>query len=161
MRKYAIITNNVVSSIIEKDPDDVSLSSIFNSNSTVVDITDLTPLPTIGWVLRGNALEFPQGESDREAFEEKLADLKTDFGIKLARMAINKMGARNKILNKTGAQVGSLLNNLIPIKMLLETGALGTARYSCSQLKLVYTEYSDIFDKIISDINDFERTYTL
>jgi hypothetical protein len=156
MRKYAIVINNVVSSVIQIEPEDFGQYA-----GTFIDIEDLSPQPAVGWVLNGNKLEYPIGQSSVEELEIRLAEKKTDFGIKLSYNCINKIGARNKILNKNGTQVTTLLNQLIGVKMLLETGALGTARYSCSQLKLVYTEYADIFDYVISEVNTFESSYGL
>jgi len=154
MQKYAVINNNTVMEIL--DVDDADYAIIAQHNQMVIDITDMIPLPLVGYVLNGNVLEVPQGRGDREEFEYGLAVKKTDFGIKLARVAVDRIGARNKILNKTGTQVTTLLNILIGVKMLLETGALGTARYNCVQLKTVYTEYADIFDSVIDQINSFE-----
>jgi hypothetical protein len=151
MRKYAVVTNNVVSSVVEIEEDQ------FNQyRDMLIDIQDLAPQPTVGWVLNGNKLEFPQNLSQLEELEYILADKKTEFGIKLARVAIVKIGVRNKILQKNGAQVAAVVNALLPVKLLLDTGALGTARYSCVGLKTTYTELSDIFDYVIAEINAFE-----
>lgn len=156
MRKYALVNNFVVTRIVDIDENDYGQYA--NSNSLVIDITDLDPQPQINWVLDGNKLEFPVNKSSREDLEIELAAKKTEFGIALAKIAVNRIGARNKILNKTGTQVATLLNQLLGIKLLLETGALGTARYSSLQLKSVYTEYGDVFDFIINEINVFENT---
>jgi hypothetical protein len=158
MRKYAIVNNNVVTSIIEIEEE--LYSEYASKNQMVIDITE-SPQTVSGFVLNGNKLEVPQGFSDREMYEIYLAELKTEFGIKLCRNAINRIGARNKILNKTGIQVVTLLNALIAIKLLLETGALGTARYNCSLLLNVYTEYTDIFQYVINEINVFEQNNSL
>lgn len=159
MRKYALINKNLVTSIIESN--DLDFSEYSKNNELIIDITDLNPLPQINWVLNGNKLEFPSGFSDREKLEIELASKKTDFGIKLARYAIDRIGARNKILNKTGEQVSILLTQLVGVKLLLETGALSTARFSCIQLKFIYTEYTDIFDYVINEINSFEASVGL
>lgn len=154
MQKYAILNNNTVTEVVELSDEDYCI--YIQNNQMAIDITDMSPQPLVGYVLNGNKLEVPQGRGDREEYEYALAVKKTDFGIKLARVAVDRIGARNKILNKNGQQVTALLNILIGVKMLLETGALGTARYSCAQLKVVYTEYSDIFDNVIEQINSFE-----
>lgn len=159
MRKYALVNQNVITSIIETEEE--NLSSYIKSNELVIDITDLSPQPLERWVLNGNIFEIPQGSTNREKFELELASRKTDFGIKLTRIAIDRIGARNKILNKTGEQVSILLNHMLPVKLLLETGALGTARYSCIQLKAVFTEYTDVFDFVINEINEFEQAFGL
>lgn len=154
MRKFALVNNNIVTEIKTLTEDDYRQETL--SNQTVVDIEDITPQPMINWVLNGNKLEFPQGGSEREILETALAEEKITFGIQLARKAVVKIGVRNKILNKNGEQVSLILNSLLPIKLLLETGALGTARFACLQLKNVYTEYSDIFQSAVDDINFFE-----
>jgi len=159
MRKYALVNNFVISEIIEIEEEDYN--NYIKNNNLIIDITDLNPQPQVNWVLNGNKLEFPIGDSNREKLEIELASKKTEFGTTLAKHAINRIGARNKILNKTGTQVTTLLNQLLGVKLLLETGALGTARSSCSQLKLIYTEYSDIFDYVINEINSFEETFGL
>lgn len=154
-RKYALIQNNIVIAVETIDDDKIDQYS--KTHQMIIDIEDIVPQPTINWVLNGNILEIPAGNSDLEKFEELLAEKKIIRGIKLARIAIIKVGARNKILKKSATQVSTLLNQLVPIKMLLETGALGTARDNCRLLKNVYTEYSDIFQLVIDDIDLFER----
>lgn len=161
IRKYALVNNNVVTSTIDLDNETDQVASYSRANQMVIDIHDQVPQPVAGWVLSGNKLEIPQGNSDREVYEEHLNDLKSDFGSKLAKKCTNKIGARNKILNKTGEQVIALLNTLLGIRFLLEGGALGTARNSCAQLKAVYTEYADIFQYVIDEINIFEQNNSL
>lgn len=159
MRKYALLKNSVVIQTMDIEDDDVP--GIIAMNEMVIDITDQNPLPAIGYVLNGNILEIPQNNSSREQFEIDLNSRKAEFGLKLAKAAIDRIGARNKILNKNGSQVISLLTQLIGVKSLLETGALGTARNSCVQLKSVFTEYVDIFDEVINQINLFETNFGL
>ena len=159
MRKYAIIKNSVVIQILDLEEEDVSNYS--KQHESIIDISNSIPQPQIGWVLIGNTLQFPTGISDREKLEIELAEKKTIFGTKLSTTAINMVGARNKILDKNGSQVAAALNDLLIVKLLLETGALGTARNSCNQLKMLYTEYGDIFDFVISEINNFEINFGL
>lgn len=155
-RKYAFINNNVVTDIQTLETDE--LFPHMMSNQSVIDIEDMSPTPTIGYVLRGNTLEIPIGNSDREQFEIDLGYKKIDFGLIVARDCVAKIGARNKILNKNGTQISAILTSLMPVKLLLETGALGTARSACLQLKVVYTEYADIFDFAINQVNNFESS---
>lgn len=159
MRKYALINDSIVTQLIEIEQSEYPQYS--SNNHMVIDVTDLEPQPQANWILNGNKLEFPNGTSNREILEIQLAGKKADFGIKLARIAIDRIGARNKILNKNGSQVATLLTQLFSVKLLLETGALGTARYSSLQLKAVYTEYSDIFDYVVNEVNNFESAFGL
>lgn len=161
LKKYAIINNNIVTEIVEIDDETNDFYAYSNKNQLVIDIDSMSPQPVVGYVLNGNKLELPQGFTDREVYEEHLNDLKSTFGTMLSKKCTNKIGARNKILNKNGAQVTALLNTLLGVRFLLEGGALGTARNSCVQLKSVYTEYSDIFDYVINEINIFEQNNSL
>ena len=155
-RKYAIINNNIVTDIqILSEEQYMEYST---RNQMLIDIEDELIQPQVNYIFNGNRLEIPVGESAQELFEIALAEKKTLFGFKLAINAVNRIGARNKILNKTGSQVSTLINQLLGIKMLLDTGALGTARASCVQLKSLYTEYSDIFEMVIQEINSFEQS---
>lgn len=159
IRKYALVNNFIITDI--KDLTEEEYLIAIRSNNLVVDIQDLNPQPMVRWVLDGNVFTLPQGISDKEALEIELASKKTDFGIALARFCVDRIGARNKILNKDGLQVSAILNNLLPVKLLLETGALGTARFSCVQLKNVYTEYADIFQHVVDEVNSFENSHGL
>lgn len=159
MRKYAVVYNGVVSSVEDISENDVVERA--KEVQMIVDINDMNPMPTIGWVLNGNILEIPQNLSNRELFEIDLNRRKSKFGSELAQNAVYRIGARNKILNKTGVQVATLLTSLLGVKSLMETGALGTARGLCSQLKVPYTEYADIFDLVIEQINWFEKNFGL
>lgn len=158
-RRYAFINNNVVTDIQTLEHDE--LIEHLRIHQSVIDIEDMLPIPAIGHVLNGNTIEIPIGVSDRETFEYNLAIKKIDFGVRLSHICIAKFGTRNKILNKNGNQVSAILTALMPIKLLLETGALGTARFACLQLKVIYTEYTDIFDFTITEINNFEYTVGL
>jgi len=159
MRTYALINNSVVTSVLDFEESEFDL--YVKMNHMVIDVTNLDPRPQVGWVLVGNTLQFPVGISDREKMEITLNKQKRLFGIALSSDAIDRIGARNKILNKNGTQVTTLLTQLMGVKGLLETGALGTARYSCIQLKAVYTEYADIFDYVVNEINVFENSFGL
>jgi hypothetical protein len=159
MRKYALVNNSIVTAIVDLEDNEV-LEQI-QINHSVIDVTDMSPQPQVNYVLNGNVLELPQNLSSREALEIDLALRKLDFGANLSRNSIARIAARNKILNKSNEQVATLLNQLLSVKMLLDTGALGTARLSCMQLKLAYTEYTDIFDYVISEVNSFESQFGL
>jgi hypothetical protein len=99
--------------------------------------------------------------SEQEREERVLAKIKREFGLYVSNECIELLGARNKILGLTGTQVSSMLSNLMPVKSLLETGALGTARSYMIQLKAAYPNHADVFDDGIQDINEFEAEYGL
>jgi hypothetical protein len=108
------------------------------------------------YVLNIGILEFDI-VSEQEFIERLLAKKKREFGLNLSNLCIESLGARNKVLALTAGQVTSMLTNLAPIRALLETGALGTARSALGQLKMAYTKHTDIFDLVILKINLFEQ----
>jgi hypothetical protein len=99
--------------------------------------------------------------TDQERTERILAKKKREFGLYVANECVELLGARNKILNLSGSQVSAMLSNLMPVKSLLETGALGTARAYLIQLKAAYPNHVDIFQDGIDDINGFEAEFGL
>jgi len=154
MRTYAIIENNRVVEIQEISDEDIA--SVASSRSCVIDIEDISPRPAVGWILEGNSLKLPTDSVNLELFEIDLNDRKSTFGVQLVKDCVNRIGARNKILNKSGAQVSAILTQLLSVKFLLETGALGTARSACSQLVSAFPEYADVFTYVITKVNRFE-----
>lgn len=160
MSKFALLKNNIVVDVVEIETED-EVRALIAINDMVIDVTDQSPIPAKGYILNGSILEIPQNGTSREQFEIDLNDRKCQFGAEICRDAVNKLGARNKILSKSGPQVIALLTQLLAVKSLLETGALGTARATCVQLKVVYTEYSDIFDFVITKVNEFEASFGL
>lgn len=158
MRLYALVNNNVVTSVQSLEDSDVAKA--VSENAQVIDVEDMHPIPEVGWTLVGNKLQ-PFGELSLEELEEALARKKITSGRLFARDSIARVGARNKILAKTSQQITQLLTALSGVRALLETGALGTARDIVTQLKAGYPEYADIFDRLISEINDFESKYGL
>jgi hypothetical protein len=94
-----------------------------------------------------------------EEIEIKLATKKRQAGWDISNKLVDLMGARNKILGLTGAQISTMLQTLSPVKALLETGALSTARYYMGVLKTNYPDHVDIFDLGIDAINKFEQEF--
>lgn len=159
MRKYALVNSGIVSQVLDLEEAQALAAGL--TNNAVIDIEDQIPQPVVGWVLNGNILEKAQGNSSLEKYEQELALKKIDYGCNLSKIAIAKVAARNKILKKSSTQITTLLNQLIGVKMLLETGSLGTTREACTVLKSIYTEYTDIFEYVIDQINTFERDFNL
>lgn len=96
-----------------------------------------------------------------ESKEILLAKNKREFGVTLVSYCIDQLGAKNKILLRSSSEIVAVLSALLPIKNLLETGALGTARTALSQLVYInrYPDYSQIFRDVIAKINNFEKEY--
>jgi hypothetical protein len=99
--------------------------------------------------------------AESEKAERLLAKKKREYGLYISNEMIELLGARNKILGLTGTQVTSMLSQLAPVRALLETGALGTARGYITQFKVAFLNHADIFQDGIDDINKFEAEWGL
>lgn len=156
-RRYALLENQVVVEVRSMEEDEVSKVSI---QTQVVDVEDMLPMPDVGWTLVGNCLVANVGVTEEQR-EIELASRKRLAGKKISNKYIDLIGARNKLTSKTTQQIVSVLTALSPIRALLETGALGTARSSILQVSAGFPDYQDIFEAAINEINDFEAKYGL
>jgi hypothetical protein len=67
------------------------------------------------------------------------------------------VGTINLTLSSQGqvVNVSTLLTNLMTVKMLLETGALKTARSLCMFYKPQFTTYSNVFQHAIDEVTRY------
>lgn len=158
MRKYAIVHDNVVVEIEQLS--DSEVISKANYCQCLIDIEDQIPEPEIGWVLQGNTL-VPANTlltNDEQDLFQQCSQRK--FGLALLTRAVDKIGARNLKLTREGtpADVAALANQMAAIKLLLEGGALKTARTVCTMIKPVFLLHEDILQEVINEINSFLST---
>lgn len=155
MRKYAIVSNQVVTSIV--DADDEAASELVKTSEMIVDIEDQIPQPEVGWVLSGNSLVAPiqsMTPDQLDAYQQKAQRL---YGLKILTLAVDKVGARNLKLAREGtpADVATLGSQMASIKILLEGGALKTVRSICGAIKPMHPNHSDVLDEVIAEITNF------
>lgn len=155
MRKYAIVFNQVVTSVIEAEDDEIV--DIMRASQMVIDIEDQIPQPEVGWVLSGSRLTLPNYElslDEQDAYQQKAQRL---FGLKILPLAMDKLGARNLKLSRDGtpADVTTLASQMASIKILLEGGALKTVRGLCVSIKPMHPNHADILDEVIAEISNF------
>lgn len=153
MRKYAVVNNNVVTQI--DITDETGYISLSKQHQLVIDIENMSPQPSIGWILNGNTLQSSSGSLTQEQQLELVVGQYRQFGEELSKQLNDKVGARNLMLGKTEAQISSLVNSLISIGILLEKGGLKTAKAAMQQVKPGFPEYSDIFDYGIDAITSY------
>lgn len=155
MNKYASIINNNVVKVSELDEQQFRLES--KECELLVDITNMIPEPEVGWVLNGNKLELANDElsSDEQDLHQQKAQRK--FGVQVLEYALDAIGARNLKLTResTPADVATLAQQMASIKLLLEGGALKTARTICLMIKPTYPNHADILQTVIDDITQF------
>lgn len=80
-----------------------------------------------------------------------------EFGEYLVPELIDMMGSRNLTLIQDGTPVNisTLASDNAGIKLLIETGALSTARSAAMYYKTKYPYHADIYDHVIEDITEF------
>jgi hypothetical protein len=153
MRKYAILTDNKITEIVNAEESEIREIA---RSKMIVDIEDLIPEPGINWILQGNKLVPPSelNTEERDLFQQTA---QRKFGEKLLPIAVDKIGARNLKLVREGnpTDVATLASQMASIKILLEGGALKTARGICSAIKPMHPNHSDILDEVISAISNF------
>ena len=154
-RTYAFVNDNEVTSVVSLDDADVQSAS--STNQLVIDIHDQSPQPAVGWILSGNQLILPNNEMTDDEFDSYQQKSQREYGMLLLTDIIDKLGQRNLKLGREGASfsVTTLASNSASIKLLLETGALKTARTVCEMVKPSFPLHEDIFDLAIARIDNF------
>lgn len=145
--KHAFLKNNVVQLVDEIDEETYSTHA--KEWDAIINIEGMSPEPVKGWILRGNSLIAVDPQEQQQ--------LQQIFGVSLALELVNRMGTRNLTLASQGqsVNVAAVLASVGPVKSLLETGALKTARAVIQIALPSFPQYQDIFTHGISEINTF------
>ena len=156
MRKYAFLKDNIVVSVQELQ--EIEYVEQIKQYDLGIDIEDTIPLPQLGWKLEGNTLVDPniQNLTPEQLFEIQCTKQRI-FGMQLALQAVDKIGARNLKLVADGqsVDVAAIASSLQQVKMLLDGGALKTARTVLTMIAPGYPQYQDIMNSCISQISNF------
>ena len=155
MRKYAIIDNNIVVKVLNLSETEIQTEVEYHS--MVLDIEDLIPCPEVGWILEGNTLRFIKSNLTSEQLDDIQQESQQKFGQKILVPYINRLGSRNLKLARDGVpvDVSVMASQMSLLKLLLETGALKTARGLTYQMATVHVNHSDILNLIIAEITNF------
>jgi len=158
MRKHALIDAGIVTEIINLN--DESYVEEAKKHDLVVDIDDMSSQPEIGWVLNGSTIApriVVVDLNDRDAQQQTA---QREFGLKLVPKMIDLVGQRNLKLAREGSSVNvtNLASQMASVKLLLETGALKTARTVCGMLKPAFPSHSDILNIAIAEVTNFLST---
>lgn len=154
-RYYALINNNIVTKVEVLSEEQAQEAS--KNNSLVIDIEDMVPRPDVNWILQGNILVNTNVNMSIEAAELHQQTTQRLFGVKLLPTAVDKVGARNLKLDREGTPVDivALSGQMTSIKLLLEGGALKTARMVCLGIKPMFPNHSDILQEVADEITNF------
>ena len=154
MRRYALVNNNIVTGFVLIDNDDQYIE-VASKNHLVIDVEN--DIVEIGYILQGNKLvasnTLPQVEVT-DLYQQTAQRL---FGQKILPDLIDQVGARNLRLTREQVvvDVAALGLQMNTVQILLNGGALKTARGLCAVLKPMFPHHSDILDLAINKITDF------
>jgi hypothetical protein len=154
MKKYALVNDNIITSISFLEEEEYA--EYAKKNQLVVDIDEMFVSPEVGWILEDN--HFISTEQDPLKVAIKTVACARDFGIKLKKEMIAKIGGKNLVLSRTEQQVSSIVTQLVSIGFLLEGGALRTARAAVQAVYNSYPEYQEELDYCLSELNNFLGT---
>lgn len=157
MEKHACILNNSIVEIVEVVNED-HYREIASKYPTVIKIQDLVPQPQVGWILNGIILQPASLENlSEEQLHEFQQRSQRQFGQHLLPDLIDKMGVRNLQLSKQFANIDvtTIATQMANIKLLLETGALKTARSICLMIAPGFPQHQDILEYGVNKITEF------
>lgn len=88
---------------------------------------------------------------------EEMQVNKRTFGQTIINTLIDAMGVRNQKLLDSGTPINvtAIAADNSGVKLLIETGALGTAITLCSQLRVKYPTHADIYNTTINTLTTF------
>ena len=154
MRKYALVNNNIVTTIVLISSDEEYLYWA-SKNGMVIDVEDQSV--EIGYILQGNKLVPANTAPQVEVTDLYQQTAQRLFGQKILPDLIDQVGARNLKLTREQVyvDVAALGLQMNTIQILLNGGALKTARGLCAALKPMFPNHSDILDLAITKITEF------
>jgi len=154
MRKYALLEDNIVIKI--DDLDDEAYQREIHKYSSIIDVEDLLPQPSVGWKLVGNKIVPSETLSNDAKLKIKM-DMRFKFGNNLADIMVKKMSIRNVELIALGQvmNINTVIANFSGIEQALRKCAIPTAKSGIQSLSSVYTEYSNEFSYALTEINNY------
>lgn len=127
MRKYALLDNNVIVEIMDLDDDSYVVQAALHQ--LVVDIQDLVVPPQIGWLLNGNVLTPPPGQTINL---KEMIKARIKFYQESAGELLRDLYATNTLLGLTVAQSDQMFQDYSDVLMRIREGAWPTAVYRLS-----------------------------
>lgn len=155
MSLHALIDDYVIVDIKDLIDEDIFAES--RCHQMVLDITGIIPAPLVGWIFDGYG--FVSSREPLSANEIVVLQQRTqrEFGQVLVIKAVDALGVRNLELYNAGTvvNIASIAQQMLSMRILLESGALKTCVGLCNAIKASYPQYIDIFDMVIKETTDF------
>lgn len=151
MRRYALLKNNTVFAVLTLSDEEIAAVT-----DLVFDV-ETSPEVEVGWILVGNKLQKKSSIQEASAEQQAQQTHQRMFGQELSPFVVDKIGTRNIQLSSAGVvlDVVTLAVQMQSVKLLIETGALKTARGLCVALQGAFPLHKDIFDYVITEISSF------
>ena len=127
MRKYAVVDNNIVSTVVDISEDDYI--SIARDHQIIIDITDLVIQPTAGWILEGNCLVPPVSSVTLNQIIQNRIKSYQDQAPALLR----EIYTQNTLLGITIQQSDQMFTDYQDVLIRIREGAWPTALYRLQQ----------------------------
>lgn len=128
MRKYALVRNNIVVQLEMLTEDQAA--SIGHDFQLIIDIQDWLIQPEIGWVLQGNQLVPPAGQTVnlKEAIKARIK-----YYQDIAPELLRDLYAVNTLLGITAEQSDQMFDDYQDVLMRIREGAWPTAMHRLQQ----------------------------
>lgn len=128
MRKYAILDENIVVEVL--DLDDAGYVREASYHQLIVDIQDLVIHPQVGWVLVGNTLTPPPGQTVpvKDAIKARIKYYQSE-----APELLRELYATNTLLGITLQQSNQMFSDYQDVLIRIREGAWPSALYCLSQ----------------------------
>lgn len=127
MRKYAVVDNNIVSTVVDISEDDYI--SIARDHQIIIDITDLVIQPTAGWILEGNCLVPPVSSVTLNQIIQNRIKSYQDQAPALLR----ELYTQNTLLGITIQQSDQMFTDYQDVLIRIREGAWPTVLYRLQQ----------------------------
>lgn len=128
MRKHAILDDNVVVKIMNLDEETYVKEASYHQ--LIIDIEDLVVPPQLGWVLVGNQLAPPPGQS---VAIKDLVKARIKYYQESAPELLRDLYAQNTLLGITVQQSDQMFQDYQDVLIRIREGAWPTAVYRLSQ----------------------------
>ena len=128
MRKYAVLDENIVQEIL--DLDEAGYVHEASYHQLIIDIQDLVIQPQVGWVLSGNQLAPPPGQS---VAIKDLVKAKIKQYQDAAPEVLRELYATNTLLGITVQESDAMFEEYKDVLIRIREGAWPTALYRLAQ----------------------------
>lgn len=155
MSLHACIKDGKVSQLIEISSEE-QVYELSVNYSTVVDVSEMSPQPQIGWVIDGININ-PPAPLSTDLKMKTIMDMRFKFGNDLADAMVKKMSIRNIALINSGQtlNINTVIQTFSTIENAIRKCAIPTAKSALTSILPLYPEYNEEFTYALNEINNY------